>query len=535
MTQLSIKAKLWLLVITLLCVLTAVSGVMFRQLYVANAGLGSVHENQVMPLKQMSETASGYTNGVLIPLDRVSAHGISPTEAARLISAGRDQADKSWNAFLQTRLFANEQVVVDRIQPLKNQADLVISRIIDQLREGAPEQASALRTAELDPLMGTVLEGIESISDMQLINSRETTQESATAMRTTMRVIATTLTLSLVACIAAALLLIRKITASLNHAVCVAERVARGDLSAQIDTSGGDEIARLLRALATMNGNLMQIVSRIREGSESVMEGVQQIAAGNNDLSQRTEEQATNLEQTAASMEQLAATVHQNSYNARQATLLSSNASTTAAHGGEAMQRVNKTMAHISDSSTRMAAIIDVIDSIAFQTNILALNAAVEAARAGEHGRSFAVVASEVRSLAGRSAEAAKEINALISQSATEVSNGAKLVNEATRTIEALSLQVRDVAVLVDQISTATVEQSDGIAQISSAVMQLDQVTQQNAALVEESAAAASGLSQQANALTQLVATFKLDAEDDDAALRRIPIASARGNRRLER
>jgi methyl-accepting chemotaxis protein len=305
--------------------------------------------------------------------------------------------------------------------------------------------------------------------------------------------------------------LIRAIIQPLDQAVQIAETVAQGDLTTRIGSHGNDEVGRLLAALQTMNGNLAQVVGRIRSGSESIATGASQITMGNNDLSQRTETQASSLQETAASMEQLTATVRHNTDAAAQASSLAVRAADTARQGGDAMRQVTETMQTISTSSGKIADIIGVIDGIAFQTNILALNAAVEAARAGEQGRGFAVVASEVRSLAGRSAEAAKEIKLLIQQSVDQVGDGARLVDDTGQTIQAIVEQVHQVSSLINEINSASQEQARGIAQVSDAVSQLDQVTQQNAALVEESAAAAASLNQQAETLTQMVSVFTLN------------------------
>jgi methyl-accepting chemotaxis protein len=312
------------------------------------------------------------------------------------------------------------------------------------------------------------------------------------------------------ASLAAGLLFSRTITGPINQAVGVARGVAAGDLTMQFDVQGKDETAQLLIALKEMQASLAAVVSNVRQNSESVASASAQIAQGNLDLSQRTEQQASALQQTAASMEQLGSTVKQNADNARQANQLAQGASSVAVRGGAVVGQVVETMKGINDSSRKIADIIGVIDGIAFQTNILALNAAVEAARAGEQGRGFAVVASEVRSLAQRSAAAAKEIKSLIGVSVERVEQGTALVDQAGATMTEIVGSIKRVTDIMGEISAASTEQSSGVAQVGQAVSQMDQATQQNAALVEESAAAAENLKGQAQRLVQTVAEFKL-------------------------
>jgi methyl-accepting chemotaxis protein len=305
-------------------------------------------------------------------------------------------------------------------------------------------------------------------------------------------------------------LVTRSITRPLGSALRVAETVASGDLSSTVGARHRDETGQLLDALQRMNASLVGIVGRVRQASESIATGSSQIATGSADLSQRTEEQASNLQQTAASMEQLTATVKHNADTARQAAEFAGSASAVARQGGTVVGQVVQTMDDISTSSRKIADIIGVIDGIAFQTNILALNAAVEAARAGEQGRGFAVVAGEVRALAQRSTHAAKEIKCLIGESVQKVENGTRLVADAGQTMGSIVEQVKRVSELIDEISHSSLEQSSGIGQIGLAVSQLDTVTQQNAALVEESAAAAESLKHQAAGLADMVSVFKL-------------------------
>ncbi|MNS88379.1 Methyl-accepting chemotaxis protein IV [compost metagenome] len=302
------------------------------------------------------------------------------------------------------------------------------------------------------------------------------------------------------------------------YAVKIAGAIAEGDLTVEIRTAGHDS-ASLLFAMKTMRDKLVGIVSQVRSGTDTINTASGEIAQGNLDLSSRTEEQASSLEETASSMEQLTSAVRQNADNARQANALAGAASNVAGKGGAVVGRVVQTMESINASSRKIVDIISVIDSIAFQTNILALNAAVEAARAGEEGRGFAVVAAEVRNLAQRSASAAKEIKTLIGDSVEQVEIGSRLVHDAGKTMDEVVASVRQVADIMQEITAASAEQSAGIEQVNQAVLQMDQVTQQNAALVEEAAAAAESLQDQAQTLTELVGVFRLHAQAQQMAV----------------
>ncbi|MDH4286630.1 MAG: methyl-accepting chemotaxis protein, partial [Gallionella sp.] len=301
------------------------------------------------------------------------------------------------------------------------------------------------------------------------------------------------------------------ITRPLEEAVAIAAVVAKGDLTQRIEVKSRDEIGKLLQALKDMNDNLNNIVGEVRGATGSITTSSREIAQGNNDLSQRTEEQASSLEETASSMEELTSTVKQNADNAKQANQLAHSASDIAVKGGQVVDDVVHTMASISDSSKKIVDIISVIEGIAFQTNILALNAAVEAARAGEQGRGFAVVAGEVRNLAQRSAAAAKEIKVLIDDSVDKVDNGSKQVDQAGATMQEIVHAVKRVTDIMSEISAASNEQSAGIEQVNQAITQMDDVTQQNAALVEEAAAASEAMMEQANVLDTAMNTFTLD------------------------
>lgn len=316
-----------------------------------------------------------------------------------------------------------------------------------------------------------------------------------------------------------AVLVTRSITGPLNKAVDIAKRVAEGDLTSNIEVRTHDETGQMMQALKHMNDSLMRIVSEVRNGTETIATASREIASGNLDLSTRTEQQATSLAETASSMRDLTSTVKQNADNARQANHLAASASEVAAQGGAVVAQVIDTMGSINASSKKIVDIISVIDGIAFQTNILALNAAVEAARAGEQGRGFAVVAAEVRNLAQRSAAAAKEIKSLIGDSVEKVAIGSDLVGRAGITMNEVVASVKRVTDIMIEITAASQEQSSGIEQVNRAIVQMDNVTQQNATLVEEAAAAAESMQNQASTLTQVVSIFKLDLQNSAARL----------------
>jgi len=378
------------------------------------------------------------------------------------------------------------------------------------VQAGQREEAVAMLVATVRPIQMKYLGVIQDMNTFQtglMGKAGEDAIADAAQMKAT---VWSTLALALAVAVVLSLWIIRSITRPIGQALDVSRAVAAGDLSLQFDASGRNETAQLLAALKEMQSNLAGVVGRVRQNADSVATASAQIAQGNADLSGRTEEQASALQQTAASMEQLGTTVKQNAHNAVEANRLARDAAAVAQQGGEVVAQVVGKMRGINDSSRKIADIIGVIDGIAFQTNILALNAAVEAARAGEQGRGFAVVASEVRGLAQRSADAAREIKALITESVDRVEQGTALVDQAGTTMGEIVNSIQGVTQIMGEISHASTEQSAGVSQIGVAVGQMDQATQQNAALVEESAAAADSLKRQARQLVESVAVFKL-------------------------
>ncbi|HYD60891.1 MAG TPA: methyl-accepting chemotaxis protein [Noviherbaspirillum sp.] len=405
----------------------------------------------------------------------------------------KDAAGKALLAKIETGQTATKPGVEKAAMLAKKQGDVIpvlLSSVVPQQR--------------------TWLAAIDEMITIQQKQAKETSVE-ATDAYTNARLL--TLVLAAAALAVGAFIawyVTRSITTPLQGAVHVARRVADGDLSTKVVVESEDETGQLLAALRDMNESLVRIVGEVRAGTDTITTASSEIAQGNMDLSARTEDQASSLQMTASSMEELTSTVKHNADNASQANKLAATASEVAVKGGAVVSQVVETMGSINESAKKIVDIIGVIDGIAFQTNILALNAAVEAARAGEQGRGFAVVASEVRNLAQRSAAAAKEIKALISDSVEKVGVGAKLVDQAGSTMDEVVTSVRHVTDIISEIAAASNEQTAGIEQINQAIIQMDNVTQQNAALVEEAAAAAGSMQEQARNLSMVVSVFKL-------------------------
>jgi methyl-accepting chemotaxis protein len=480
-------------------------------------GLITSRSNEVtsdlMPKQRQLAVVANEVNAIARAMRNMMIMG-SPSE----IQAQRADIENS-QRLIQATLDALDKVLLypearQRFQSLLDARAAFVasqSKFFNTLQSGTREEARQVLLEESRALQLRYMDELAALTAVQDRRTDVGVSEIESAVAMVQRVTVGMMVGAALLALGLGVAIIRSVTQPLRHAVEVANAVAEGDLSVPIRVTGRSETTDLLRALDGMKQRLAQVVGTVRQGAEGVATASAQIAQGNADLSSRTEQQASALEQTSASMEQMGSAASQNADHARQASQFAANARDVALQGGDMVGRVVQTMHGINESSRQISDIIGVIDGIAFQTNILALNAAVEAARAGEQGRGFAVVAGEVRNLAQRSAEAAKEIKGLIHASVDRVDQGSQLVEQAGSTMEAIVSAVRRVTDIVDEISSASREQSVGVGQVSEAVMQMDQTTQQNAALVEESAAAAASLRQQAGQLVQAVSVFKLD------------------------
>ncbi len=499
---------------------------------VAAVGLlsvGKVHD-QMLQITGVGASKAKLVNSML---ESVSAIGIHGRSAAMLNDIDPKQAHEQVEAVgktlkeyaqLEATLAQNssaEQATPEEIQLLAQVQALgqklrpELDSAIKAVDDGDTVSATLALMTRVAPLEAAWRAKLRELSELQnTLNAQATTRADDTQSRSrTVGGLLVLLAIALGALIAWRITV--GITAPIGRAVVVAERIARGDLTSQVEVRIHDETGRLLEAIAAMQERLRTLVGEIGQTAESILVASSEVASGNLDLSQRTEQTSHNLQGAAAALVDLTGTVSQSADSARQANQLASTASDAAMRGGEVVSQVVRTMDTISTSSRKIADIISVIDGIAFQTNILALNAAVEAARAGEQGRGFAVVAGEVRSLAGRSANAAREIKTLIGASVEQVQEGSTLVNHAGQTMEDLVQSVRRVSDIMGEITAATHEQSERIGHVNHSVGALEEMTQQNAALVEEGSAAAESLKDQAARLTQMVGTFRLTRNDD--------------------
>ena len=411
-----------------------------------------------------------------------------------------------------------EKALLAAVDALLKEGAAKNNKVISLRKDGEIQDATAYLTTVASPSLNGVLKALDDILVYETSQAGQAGDEVEAVLASAQMLLITLGLVALAFGAAVAWYITRSITVPLNKAVGVAETVAAGDLSGHIEVHSTDETGRLMGALKAMHDSLLLVVGQVRSGTDTIATASNEIAAGNLDLSSRTEQQASSLEETASSMEELTSTVKQNADNARQANTLARSASEVASKGGAIVAQVVDTMGTINESSRRIVDIIAVIDGIAFQTNILALNAAVEAARAGEQGRGFAVVASEVRNLAQRSAGAAKEIKELIAASVANVETGSRLVGEAGQTMGDIVESIVRVTDIMGEITSASQEQTMGIEQINMAITQMDEVTQQNAALVEQAAAASQSMQEQAAGLAQVVGFFKTGAADAVAA-----------------
>jgi len=519
LTNLSIKSRL-IFVIGFLSLLLIGIGIMgLVSLGATNSALKSVYEERVVPLGELEHMTMLFNENQISVAESITGQlSTFPEDISvvdKNVAESRKRMDKIaaiWQTILGTQTSVEEQKLVKEADA----ARLAYGRdgllpALAVLGAHDFQQASELFQGPMKETYPRLRTGLDALTKLQLAMAKKEF-DAAESRFVTVKII------SIVVIVLGVLLagligfwLIRAISRPLNEAVRIAESVAAGDLTQTIDVHSNDETGQLMQAMQAMNGSLADIVGQVRTGTETISVAARQIATGNADLSSRTEQQASSLEETASSMEELTSTVKQNAENARQANQLVQSTAEVAVKGGQVVGQVVDTMASIKDSSRKIADIIGVIDGIAFQTNILALNAAVEAARAGEQGRGFAVVASEVRNLAQRSAGAAKEIKSLIEDSVGQVDAGGKLVEEAGKTMGEIVTSVKRVTDIMGEIAAASQEQSAGIEQVNQAITQMDDVTQQNAALVEEAAAAAMSLQEQADVLAQAVSAFKLD------------------------
>ncbi len=511
-TNTSIKFRLVFVLSMMSVLLVGVGAVGLYGFNQSNASLKSVYEDRTVTSVQL-----GSILDVWYQVRENAKNAIESKNAATAKALGEEanklvrQNEGVWAKYLETYLTPEEAVLTKTKGEQHVQYVQSMNRTIQLASAGEFEVAAQNLASDTVPKFNALRDTVFALLDLQGKAAEMEYAHSQNSYEIIFMALVATILAGAILAFVFGFLLLKSIVDPLDEAIDIAHKVASGDLTSNIVvTSTKSSTGRLLQALKEMNDSLIDLVGKVRSSTDQITTASGEIASGNSDLSQRTEEQASSLEETASSMEELTSTVKQNADNARQANQLAAGASEVAVKGGAVVNQVVGTMKSINESSHKIVDIISVIDGIAFQTNILALNAAVEAARAGEQGRGFAVVATEVRTLAQRSAAAAKEIKELINDSVAKVDEGTRLVDEAGATMDEIVSSVKRVTDIMSEISAASQEQSTGIEQVNQAVTQMDEVTQQNAALVEEAAAAAESMQEQAQALTQAVGIFRL-------------------------
>ena len=477
----------------------------------ANGALEQMYSDRLLALADLDDV------GRLLTLTQLNLVRATQPDAQNVaatmdrVEANVKRVSARWAKYMDTEMLPQEKTLAERFgAERKVFLEQGMEPAIAAIRAQDTARAVQIVNGDMWRLFEPMNRTINELVEMQQKTARADYEESQRTYQLVLAVCVAGLAFGVVVATVLGWLLVRAIVLPLQAAVKIAGGVAQGDLTQKIDVRSNDETGRLMAALRDMNDSLVEIVTRVRAGTDNIATASNEIADGNLDLSSRTEQQAGALEETASSMEELTSTVKQNADNARQANVLAGSASEVAGKGGVVVSQVVETMGAINASASRIVEIISVIDGIAFQTNILALNAAVEAARAGEQGRGFAVVAGEVRSLAQRSAAAAKEIKILIDDSVDKVHHGTALVDQAGATMTEIVQSVSRVTDIMAEITAASQEQTAGIEQVNAAIIQMDQTTQQNAALVEEASAAAQSLQQEAATLARTVGAFRI-------------------------